>query len=95
MSGIDLYQTLLRSSLHWPKHWRTTIGRVEYYDVHTTFERKYIVTPLDPEWVHYYTVRGLGELVQPHDGKMYLDPIEFDSLEQMDNWAKVTARLSK
>ena len=92
-----------RSSYEWPKYWRAVIFKLDKrYDV-LTDKHTYVVLPRNPEYEAYTTkeeldlmhhikavdVDGIIKTLPP----MHLGPAEFDSLEDIDQWAQVAWRI--
>lgn len=105
-SGYDLVRT--RSSLTWPTHWRKCIFKVAEDHSVLTDKTTYRVWPRNPEYDKEERVVG-DKWTDLDDGWQYrydaaenriitlpqpaLDPIDFDSYEEIDAWARVAARL--
>lgn len=83
--AISLDSLPFRNSLTWPSHWRRSIYKIEQMHDWRTFRILYVVYPHNPEYRH-----SLSRLIAP-----FLDPIEFDTVEDVDQWARVLARISE
>lgn len=107
-AGWDL--TRSRSSLTWPSHWRKMIFKVrEHHDV-LNDKSTIRVWPRNPEYDKEECVVGskFADLdtgkeykVDPETNKIItlpdpcLDPIDFDTYEDVDAWARAAARLER
>lgn len=84
-----------RNRFSWPKHWQVVIFKVhkQYDDIYDI--DRYVVLPANPEFQVYIasdplTPEGKAFTEPP---PMHLGPVEFDSMEDIDQWAKVAHRL--
>lgn len=95
---------LQRNRFSWPKHWQILIFKIHREQNVLDDTSRYIVLPTNPEWPQYLdecdrlesarAVRGFTALQPfPVPPPMHLDPIEFDSMEDIDRWAFVANRL--
>ena len=91
----ELYVTAYKSSLAWPPHWKKSIFKLDVHD-NADGGRVYRVKPHNPDWRRYldserefYGVATRQTLPSPH-----LDSIDFDSVEDLNTWARVVSRLT-
>lgn len=89
------WMAFTQNSMSWPKYWRAVIFRIQRrYDI-TRAEEYLMVLPINPDYTKYSAecdARGYVDL----DDKappMHLPAIRFDSIEDIDRWAAVAARL--
>ena len=87
----DPYQLVTRSSLSWPSHWRKTIYKMERcmnpsgrYNYVRVFPYNPAYMRVDPEGIKWVDTKQAP----------YLDPIEFETPEKLDQWALVVARIT-
>lgn len=96
-------QFALKNEFAWPPHWRRYIVKIAQVHNVTTHEYEYQVLPRNPEWVKYsekfMDAGGDGTVMIDEEGQlipippMNLDPITFASAMEIDEWARVCARL--
>ena len=102
-------QFTTKNEFAWPPHRRRYIVRIEQRFNHLTQQHEYLVKPRNPEWIVFqeqmfrddrgYPVHaGIGKVVNK-DGEvaeippMSLDTITFETAMEIDEWARVCARL--
>lgn len=101
-------QFTTKNEFAWPPHWRRYIVRIEQFYNHLTMQHEYRVKPRNPEWIKfqeqvfrddgYAKHGGIGKVVMK-DGEiaeippMTLDTITFSTAMEIDEWARVCARL--
>lgn len=78
------------NSYSWPKHWRAAIFKLSKVLDVTTGQSVYDVYPRNPEYDNYIATE-----VWENPPPMHLGLVRFDSIELLDQWARVAARLSK
>ena len=96
-------QFALKNEFAWPPHWRRYIVKIAQVRNETTGEYEYQVLPRNPEWLAYseqvMNLEKCSMNVLLKDGKpveippMNLPPITFASAMELDEWARVCARL--
>lgn len=93
----DYVRAAGQNEFHWPPHWRAVIYRIEQVFLREHANRVYRVTPKNPEFAQYLQ----AEVWRSDDKEagrippMYLDPVVFETVEEMDRWAQLCARLDK
>lgn len=87
------YLQATQSSLHWPQHWRKSIFKLT-----ANPDGSYIALPYNPAYRDYlsserefYGGPDTTAVLQPPPTT--LDPIHFETLQELDQWASVVARL--
>ena len=98
MSVIKPYNLLSKGSLEWPPHWRGVVFKVKRERNVLTYQDVFIVTPRNPAYDEYLELSHSPAASQGHftpAPSLTLDPISFDTLEEVDNWARICARLDK
>ena len=83
------YLQATQSSLHWPQHWRKSIFKLT-----ANPDGSYIALPYNPAYREYLNSARefFGE--ERHTApSTTLDPVHFDSLQDLNQWAHVVARL--
>jgi len=96
-------QFALKNEFAWPSHWRRYIVKIAQQFNHLTHEYEYAVLPRNPEWTAYsekfIAAQGDPTAMVDEDGRvlpippMNLDPIAFKSAMEIDEWARICARL--
>jgi hypothetical protein len=94
-----LRRAVCSSSLSWPPYWRGTVNCVWVaWDV-VSGQEVVNVLPVNPEYRKYLdSGTEFADGVVRHWNKPppeTLPPIVFDSLEDMDNWARMVYRMDK
>lgn len=81
------------NSYEWPSHWRALIFRIS--EIQTEDGQKYRVWPRNPEYDEMVNTLGNDlpfNIILP---LIHLDPVEFDTLEDVHAWADVLWRVSR
>ena len=101
-------QFTTKNEFAWPPHWRRYIVRIEQRYDHLNAQHVYHVKPRNPEWIKFQdalTQDGLLPTfdqirsILTKDGEvaeippMALDTITFNTAMEIDEWARVCARL--
>lgn len=83
----------LENSFFWPPHWQRVIYKIRVYKDPIWMGNKYTVLAKNPEHADYtrnVSVSDVRTILPP----MYLpEPMEFDTVEELDIWARVAARI--
>jgi hypothetical protein len=83
-----------RSSLNWPKHWQAVIYKLDKQWRFEYDDHQYAVYPRNPEYEEFWD-KCEDKLHAPQNGapSPHLGVVIFDSMEAIDNWARVAARM--
>ena len=88
-----------QNSYTWPKYWRALVFKISMH-TYTSNDREYfVVRPRNPDYQKYVDEEsrhygGPGPLYRSSEAPpMSLDPIEFDTVDEIDRWAKVAWRI--
>jgi hypothetical protein len=82
----------MESEFYWPPHWRRVIYKIMAYQHPLWMGKQYKVLARNPEYrrVMELDLTSIRHPLPP----MHLDePMEFDTVEELDNWARVAARI--
>lgn len=91
----DLFMAATRNEFYWPIYWRVVIHKIESMHEPVTGRHYIRVTPKNPEYTAYLN-QGTWLSTDKVEGRipdMYLDRVEFESIEEMDKWAQMCARM--
>ncbi|NVN99260.1 MAG: hypothetical protein HXX17_08050 [Geobacteraceae bacterium] len=88
------------NSFTWPKYWRAVIFKLQKVENVLDGTTKYLVLPRNPEYQKYVDDAEQGSFVATIQNgafitlpPMHLDVAEFDTLEDIDQWAQVAWRI--
>lgn len=89
-----------RNRFSWPKHWQVVIFKIHRQQNVLDYTGRYIVLAANPDYQRYLDEVELKWAIPmptprafPEPPPMHLDPIVFDSMEDIDQWAAVAHRL--
>ena len=91
----DLYMAATKNEFYWPIHWRRVIHKIEMLHEPATGRRPIRVTPRNPDFAKYLEAENWTS-TDAEEGRippMYLDRVEFETIEEMDAWATVCSRI--
>lgn len=85
-----------RNSFEWPKAWRAVIFKIKRFMNPIDCKEVYIVYPRNPDYqiylddidVHALKPGGLAQIPP-----MHLGAVEFDTMDDINNWATVAWRI--
>jgi hypothetical protein len=93
-----LWLRLQRSSFNWPKEWRAVVFKIDRHVDVCNADYAYVVYPRNPEYDIYmqrcYDDGFLLNSTEPIPA-MHLGAVKFATLQEVDAWARVAARISK
>lgn len=84
--------TSMRNSFEWPPHWRKVIAKMSV-EFKGDGSSHYIVHVLNPEYLELLVSEQLGNSSRLLPERS-VARVEFDSLQAVDDWARVAARIS-
>jgi hypothetical protein len=89
-----------RNRFSWPKHWQVAIFKITRVYYPLWGDPRYSVLPANPDYQVYldevepkWAIPLPTPRAFPEPPPMHLDPIVFDSMEDIDQWAAVAHRL--
>lgn len=85
-----------RNRFSWPKHWQRVIYKIKKeFDV-LQHKDRYFVLPSNPDYQTYLNEMEPRPTSLPWDPAppQHLGVVEFDTMEDIDMWARVASRIS-
>ena len=92
---LDMFIAATKNEFYWPVYWRVVIHKIELMHGPTTGRHPVRVTPKNPAYAEYLS-KDTWMSTDREEGRipdMYLDRVEFETIEEMDKWAMLCARI--